>query len=211
MSTGCIWQSILSNQDHFWYALAGIGSFGTLFVALRALKTWRDEKEYDLAIENLTLCNVAVQFIQMLRSPIIFEGEINERYKEKASVAENDTKALSSARETMFIYQSRKDNHQVIYEQVLKMREKNWAVYGARHDFYKFYNRIVELDDEIRQACIRQYYAIEDREKHGDVVQTTIILEARKKIYAIANDKDEINLELASWIEKLQTHRKTKP
>ena len=73
---------LINNQDHFWLALAGIGALGTLFVAFLALNTWNKEKKYELNIENLTICNVAVQYINALRYPASSTGEIKKEYRE---------------------------------------------------------------------------------------------------------------------------------
>jgi hypothetical protein len=68
MITLCCFSNFLStNQDHFWYAMSGVGATATLGVAFYALNTWRKEKDYDLVFQNLGTCNLAVQYIAALR------------------------------------------------------------------------------------------------------------------------------------------------
>jgi hypothetical protein len=90
----------------------------------------------------------------------------------------------------------------------LKLREKNWAVYGEEHEFYLFFNRIVEIDKQIMMANIRHFHAIRDREEYGDEVFKEIMKETELIIYSRLNNKDEIESELTEWIEKLKKYRK---
>jgi len=204
----CVWNFLSSNQDHIWYALSGLGAFGTLFVAFYALNTWRKEKEYDLVIENLAICNVAVQFIAALRYPASSTGEIKKEYQEEIDKQAIDDKRRKSAAEALFIYQSRRDRQQEIFENILKLREKNWAVYGEKHDFYLFFNTVVEFDNDIRMAHIRYYHAILDREDYPDDVFKAIMKETRPIMYSKLSDDDIITKELTGWVEKLKKYRK---
>jgi len=201
-----IWDFLSSNQDHIWYALSGLGAFGTLIVASFALNTWRKEKEYDLVIENLAICNVAVQFIGALKYPASSTGEIKKEYQEEIDKQAIDDRRRKSAAEALFIYQSRRDRHQEIFENILKLREKNWAVYGESHDFYLFFNRIVEIDNEIKMAHIRHYYAIVDRDEEPDEVFKAIMKETRPIMYSLS--EDSLSKELTGWVEKLKKYRK---
>jgi hypothetical protein len=77
--------------SHVWAALSALGSILTLTVAVKALNTWHREKQYDLTIENLALCNSVIQYIQYLRYPIAFDDEIiNHEYKKKLSELSTD-------------------------------------------------------------------------------------------------------------------------
>ncbi|MDB4921342.1 hypothetical protein [Mucilaginibacter sp.] len=204
----CISDFLSSNQDHIWYALSGLGAIGTLCVAFSALNTWRKEKEYDLVIENLAICNVAVQFIAALRYPASSTGEIKKEYQEEIDKRAIDDQKRKSAAEELFIYQSRRDRQQDLFENILKLREKNWAVYGETHDFYLFFNKIVEFDNEIRMAYIRYYHAILDREDYPEDVFKAIRKETRPIMYSKLSDDDPITKELTGWVEKLKKYRK---
>ena len=115
---------LFNNQDHFWLALAGIGAMGTLFVAYRALNTWNKEKKYDLDIENLAICNVAVQYIGALRYPASNTTEIKKEYQAEIDAQEFEDRAQRAAAEALYIYQSRRDRQQAIFEELLKLRKE---------------------------------------------------------------------------------------
>ncbi len=206
----CLWNWFVSNQDHVWSALSAIGAVGTLFIAYRALRAWRDEKQYGLAIENLALSNSAIQFIAVLRSPVTYEDEIvNEEYKKKLSEieTEDESKLAKRAAKAMFIYQSRKDKQKDLYEQLLKLREKNWAAHGPDHEFYKFYDHVIELDNAIWSAHVTHYYTTKDHDDLTDEQFKAIVKEARSTIYNLTQD-DSIMQELNEWRTELQKYRK---
>jgi hypothetical protein len=207
-----LWNWIGHNQDHFWSALSAIGAIGTLFIAYRALRIWHDEKQYDLSIENLALCNSAVRYIHNLRSTVSYSDEItNKEYiKELARIeAESESVAVKRAAKSMFVYQSRKDKQANLYEQILKLRERNWATYGPEHDFYKFYNFIIELDYKIWTALFAHYSIHQDSEGYSDEERNKIIKDTKSIFYGLGPD-DDTSKELDNWITKLQTHRRTR-
>ena len=205
----CIGNWFECNQDHIWAALSALGSVGTLFFAAKALRTWQYEKQYDLKIQNLASYNVAAQFISNLRSPLSFEGEIdNEDYKVRIKELDdaNESPRTKMALRAMFVYQSRKDKQQFVYEQVLKLREMNWATYGSKHEFYIFYNRIVSLDNEIRNAYITNYYNFLSEDEYGKDEFKAIIKANRAIMYELGED-DIIKRELETWRDKLERYR----
>jgi hypothetical protein len=203
----CLSDFLSSNQDHFWYALSGIGATGTLFIAFFALNTWRKQKEYELIIENLSACNLAVYYIEAQRFPATSTSEIKKEYLEEIAKKTFENDREKGLAESLFIYQSRRDKYEAIFEKILNLREKNWAVYGKEHDFYLFFNRIYELDKKILTANIRKYTMLKDREEYPEAVIKEAMREIDPIIYSKFKD-DPIDKELAEWINKLEKYRK---
>jgi len=94
--------------------------------------------------------------------------------------------------EGLYIYQSRRDRHQGIFEELLKLREKNWAVYGEEHLFYLFINHVLDIDQQIRVANIRHFHAIRDKDEHGSEVFRAIMQETNPVIYSGIGKEDPI-------------------
>lgn len=203
----CLNNFLSLNHDHLWYALSGIGSMGTLVVAFFALNTWHKQKEYDLTIENLSSCNLAVYYIEALRFPASSTSEIKKEYAEEIAKRDFENNQEKSLTESLFIYQSRRDKHQIIFEKILDLREKNWAVYGETHDFYLFFDRIYNLDKLILTANIKKYNMLKDRDQYEDVVIKETMREIDHLIYSGFKD-DPIDKELREWISKLTRFRK---
>lgn len=202
-----VWNSIIMNQDHFWYALSGIGAIGTLIIARNALNTWQKEKEYDLIIENLTFSNTAVEFIDTLRYPVSSTNEINKEYLEEFKQSNISNIQKRRALESLLIYQSRRDRQQDIIDNVLQLREKNWAVYGEKHHFYLFFNHIADLDNQIKMAHIRYYQLILNRDDYSDDEFKAITKEVSPIMYSTVRENDPIVKELNDWIDRLKLYR----
>ncbi len=200
---------LVINQDHIWYALAGFGAMGTLLIAYRALETWELEKKYDVTIDNLALCNVAVEFISFLRQPTNHNNEIKAEYQAILDSSELTDPQARYAERAVYLYYSRKEAKKDIYDAILKLREINWAVYGTDHDFYKFYNRIVEIDEEIRIATLRRFFVKKDREEYDLESYKEIMSTTRCIIVSVGGD-DRITKDLYDMVLKMQSHRKRK-
>lgn len=203
-------ESVLSSLDHLWYFLAAAASIGTFWVALKALKSWQHQKLYDLTIENLALCNVAVDLISFLRSPVSNDDEIKAEYLKAIDANEESLDELSRrALKAWYLFESRRELKNESYDAILKLRETNWAVFGPGDNYYKFYDRIVALVIEIRAAYINNYYRTKGRDEFSAEENKHIRIANRKVMYEL-ND-DEITTELKNWIITLEKRRGSKP
>lgn len=142
----------LKDNSHIAAWLGALTSVLTLGVAWRALLSWRNQKEYELVIENLANANFAREYIKGLR--LLFYDDIKGTEEELTEVKQKEFKDSYSKTlaERMAVIQIRKDRNQKLREKFSYLKERN-SVYGIDNDFYLFYKRIEEIDFEVSNTA----------------------------------------------------------
>ena len=143
-----------------WISTAA--TFFTFIVAWKALETWKNQKEYELLIDNLSHCNLAREYIIKLR--LLFSDDIDiTELESKISKLENMIEIYNYRIESLpfskflskrvAIIQARQKRDQDLREKFLILRERN-SVYRTKNDFYQFYDKVIQLDFEILNNAI---------------------------------------------------------
>jgi len=158
-------------------------------------------------MQNLAICNVAVQYIHALRYPVSNTAEIKKEFLTELDAQVFEDRNQRSAMEGLYIYQSRRDRNQTIFEELLKLRKKNWAVYGEEHPIYLFINHVLDIDQQVRIANIRHFHAIRDKEEYGEEVFRAIMKETNPVIYSCIDKDDQSNKDLEGWLVRLKKLR----
>lgn len=166
--------SIIDFFEKYQGLATWLSTFATLFtfiIAWRALTTWKNQKEYDLLVDNLSHCNFARTYITELRSLFALEHKSTDR-EIKVELAKIDSTNHTSdyakwmAKRVVTI-QSRQKSNEAIRQKFMELRERN-VVYGTEHAFYKFYDYIISLDFEILNKANYLYHLADATEDLHD-------------------------------------------
>ena len=184
----CILDSISLGTMPDWISVLFTGL--TLLIAYKALRTWVEEKEYDLHIDALAKSREAIDMIVSLRLPLFFSGEIDKELRDEVLERMGE---LDSYDEQILTFNSRLKSHRKLYDELLQLRERIWATYGKNHIFYTFYDRIINIIGSIR--TLHYEYKIEGTATGADRNEERL-REIRTIIFSLPGDTipDELDV-----------------
>lgn len=148
-----------------WLTVAA--TIATLYIAARALNTWKSEKLFDVSIKMLSLSRSAQGYIAGLRFALEFNGEIDpeiaKKYYEQYLDAPEEAKSH-------IVFLSRRKAGDELFREMLSLREIAWATFGEEHIFFRFYDRIIFLTYELETSHreLVELYKIKEEMVHAD-------------------------------------------
>ena len=167
----------------------------TLYIAFKALRTWKQEKLYDIQIEALAKSRLALDIITIIRSPISYIGEIDEEISKQYFKANNK---IDQHDQQYLIFHSRLKNFQNEYKDILTLREKLWATFGQTHIFYRFYDKIVVIIHELNRAHMEYSMRMKDKETYPNDIKENRerLVELRNLMFSISGDAVSMELNM---------------
>ncbi|QEL03450.1 hypothetical protein FKG96_22330 [Olivibacter sp. LS-1] len=189
--------------------LSSLSTFATLMVAVYALFQWKEQKQYDVQVEALSVLRVSADVVRNLRNPISSSGEINEKFFNAMNTELEQGKMSQNVIHEIYVFQSRMLRHEEDLKRVYQMKERLWATFGDNHYLTNSFETIAKRIKDINNAYHK--YAIANQMKDNldkDMVRTELA-NARKIMYGMSGD--EISKELDDIISKADSLKKRKP
>lgn len=182
--------------------LTMLATFGTLYVAWKALSTWRQEKQHELEVEVYSLSRRAADMIVGLRDPVFYESQISESVLQQRNKQVQGP--MDGTEKYYLMFLSRMEYYEKLHSTILELRERLWANYSDKHIFYTYYEYIILTIRDINSAH-RSYYALSDFKTFNEPADH----EERKKLrkIIIGMSGDEINTKLKRNFEALTAER----
>ena len=186
-----------------------------VYAAFKALSTWKPQKKFELITELLGKSHIGIEFVRLLRL---------NRYVEKNQVIQadfhrqlrdtqwDDAASRSQYRREKFL-EAKSDQLRTMLTTVSEMKIKAEASFGIDNDFYRFFDAIVKLSEEVQYNHSMLYWLEEELkdEDLSDEESNKKIAERKKYLNIIyATDdpsKDEILNRFLSMKSNLDSHR----
>jgi len=186
-----------------------------VYAAFKALSTWKPQKKFELITELLAKSHIGIEFIKFLRLNRYVEQ--NKEVFEDFHKQLRDGKWRDAADRNQFRRQkymeAKADRLSTMLTTVIEMRIKAEASFGQDDDFYRFFDEVVKLNNEVDYAYNMLHW-VEEILRDGDLdheeedKRLTERDEYLKIIYVTADPRnDEILNRFLDMQKGLNTHR----
>ncbi|AMP99822.1 hypothetical protein AY601_2948 [Pedobacter cryoconitis] len=181
--------------------LTFIVSAGTLYLGYRALNSWRNERRYNVAVNALAIANRGRYYVEALRSPAQFEGELDDKVQE--------IYRGKNVPEEVLLIESRRKNFADLLKEIYLNNEIALIELGENHIIHKYLQKVIEIDNDVLKAAdsyARLKIMISHEEIESDEVKKKLI-KLRRRMFQFTDDQH--HKELSTLHEKLIIYRTT--
>lgn len=118
-------------------------------VAVRALNTWKEQKDHDLIIKALARSRKAKWYISYLRNPVSMDTEMDKELKAELDKLHED---LKRAFYPHYVIATRRKVNDKFLEEISEVYELCCAQLKESHVLTRYYKGIRDADNEIARA-----------------------------------------------------------
>jgi hypothetical protein len=186
-----------------------------VYAAFKALSTWKPQKKFELITELLAKSHIGIEFVRLLRLNRYIEKNeelLKDFHNELREMTRNDFASKNQYRREKFM-EAKADQLRAMLTTIIEMKIKAEASFGQNNDFYRFFDAVVGLHEEVVNVHQIVYWLDEelkddDLSKEERIKKTTERDEYLKTIYVSPDpSKDEILNRFLSMKKALEVHR----
>jgi hypothetical protein len=147
--------------------IQSVCAISVMIIALVALFSWKSQKKFEARMELLSNTDKAMQYIRLLRKYDLMKTNYSEYlivYKEFKTGEFDDIFKKRQYFHDMAL-QLKEPELTNLYNVVVDMRAKSWALFGKEDEFYKFYEKVLDINRFIYLNHASMKFVLEEQSK----------------------------------------------